>query len=1240
MKRILWFSLVFLLVCASAHAQNMRGSISGQVTDPTGAAVVNAKVTVLSADTGAVTDTVSRQDGLYNAPGLMPSNYIVIVKAAGFKDFDRKGITLQTQQNLTVNIKLEVGSASEVVTVTESAPLIDTADASSGQILTAEEVQSLPSNGSSALGFARIEYGVVAKAKHAGGNERPIDNSTVDDFSLGGGNSSSNELLLNGVTNMQDSSRTAGFSPALDSVDAVRVDLFGANVQYGDTSGGTVNITTKGGTNQYHGSLREVYEAAGCSALTGSTYVSRSGNNCSWMSATPWITSTSRAGSTTPPATHFNQYSASLGGPVLIPKVFNGHNKVFFFYSYERWVGEQPPASTTGAVPTAQERLGDFSALYNLAPADQLYNPYTPKGTQTNYTRTAIPSNCLTASSPNCATANTGLTLSPIAQAYLKLVPTSNTTGLADGENNYTTFTPTTTDYRSHMGRMDYNVTANDKLFGTAYRSKVLGTASNYFHNPLTGTISDTIMAGVLVEEVHTFSPKLVLDARGSLTRYDLSNSVTSQGISPTSLGFPGYLAANSTALAIPVVTLSDTTALNYSSAPRGSTGIENFDTVQYFSTLTWLYHTHSIVAGTDIRALKGSYLKPSNADGGFTFGKGGPMTSGSAGAAQTFGSSLALFMLGIPTAGSENIAESFQYNSWLDGAFLQDDWRPIPNLTISYGLRVEHEVPVNESQNRIVAGFDQTSANGITANAESAYALKPGSMLSASGFLPVGGAVYASPSLRHPYHTAPLYWSPRIGISWAPESLKGKGVVRLGFGIYNSPFNNYNQGQTYGYSAASTYNPSNTSSFSDVGSWSDPFPTSVDTPSSTNPMPTAANPILQPTGNLLGINTNLGSGIVFYPSHVKVPYSQRFSMDTQYQIGKNILVELGYIYNHQVHLSYSNAVSSIPLLPYLSRSPYYDVYTTDKLAGKTYTNGPASTNSGNPFAGLANMTGTYASAATTTMAPNQYLLAFPQYSAVTEQLVPGSSSNYNALNARVAKTMSHGLTLNAVFEWSRLLGTFNQLNAGDALNYGETTSDYPFHFSGYGTYELPFGKGRQFMHNKFLDPAIGGWQISAIYQFLSGTPNSFGNVIYTGAGWKDFNNKQHSSANVLGQPTFNTAVFDTRSLVNPALASQGDPGKANFNPAVQPNSSNYRTFPQYLLRSDYTSNWDANVEKQFKVWEQTKINVRLDCFNLLNHPQYAAPNLTPTSAAFGTTTGVLSGTLPRQFQVSAHIAF
>jgi hypothetical protein len=1234
MKRIVLLLLLF--VSASAIAQNSRGSITGQLTDPSGAIIPHATVTVTDTDTGAVYRTTTTSGGFYSALELQPGPYEISVNAKGFKKYVQTGIKLDVQENATVNIQLTVGATDESITVTSDAPLIDEADATTGQVLTTQEVQNLPSNGGSPLGFARIEYGSVSKGKHDLAQGRPFDNSTVDDFSLGGGNSASNELLLNGVPNMQDGGRTAGFSPSLDAVDEVRVDVFGANASYGDTSGGTVNITTKSGTNMVHGAAFWYYQASGCSAQYGSTFSGRGENHCSWMAAIPYTTSVN----TIPPAAHFNEVGGSIGGPIFIPHFFDGRNKLFFFYAYERFVGQTAPAQTFGTVPTAAERAGDFSALLtedpNTAHKYQLFNPYSSTGTIAANTRTALPNNCLVATCNGLPGA--GLTLNPIALNYLNYVPLPNYVGATTtvyGANNYFTYTPTANDYRSHQARVDYNFSPSNKMWGEAHRSRILSTNSNYYHNASTGNNSDTILAGGLLEDVQTFSPTMFLDVRGGINRTDISSLLSSSGINPTAFGFPGYIAANSTSLALPQITFSDQGATMQAISNTPGT-IENFDTVQLFSTLTKIKGPHTLVIGADIRAYKGSYVTPGAANGTFAFtgdsvnGTTGntPMSGGTSGALAFFGSSFAQFDLGIPTSGSYNIKRGFQYDSWYNSFFLQDDWKVQPNVTISMGLRIEHETPVVESNNQVVNGFDPNYINEDTVTAETNYALHPSSLLPVASFQPTGGAIYATSSKRNAYSVAPIYVNPRIGITWAPDALDHKGVLKLGYGIYTNPFGDYNQGQTYGYATSTTYSETNNGGLS-WGSLSDPFPV-------------ASNPIQQTTGSNLGGNVQLGSSMVYYSPSIKVPYSERTSVDFQYQIGKTIMIDLGYLNNHQVHLSYANTVSSIPLLPYLSRSPYYDVAVNNLLSGTAFSKGgPPTTNITNPFYGLPGMTGN--NATKSTLAPFSFLQTNPEYSAVTEQMIPGSSSNYNALNARFAKRMGHGLTMNGVFEWSRQLGTFNQLNPGDQLNYGETTSDYPYHLSVYGTYQLPFGRGRQFFNqNHLLDRFIGGWQTSVIYQFLSGTPISWGNVIYTGNGWKDFHNVQHSAANRTGGKVFNTAVFDTRTCVSGATSCNNDPTNGKpYDPNVQPNSYNYRTFPQYLLRQDYTNNFDANVQKQIQLHGKVSMQLRLDAFNALNRPQYNTPNVTPTSTtSFGTTQGVYSGSTARSMQVGAHLVF
>jgi hypothetical protein len=273
-----------------------------------------------------------------------------------------------------------------------------------------------------------------------------------------------------------------------------------------------------------------------------------------------------------------------------------------------------------------------------------------------------------------------------------------------------------------------------------------------------------------------------------------------------------------------------------------------------------------------------------------------------------------------------------------------------------------------------------------------------------------------------------------------------------------------------------------------------------------------------------------------------------------------------------------------------------------------------------NPFLGLIPGTSLGTSS---TIAVSTLLQPYPEYSSVTEQLIPGGSSNFNALLVRVEKRMDNGLQFNFNYEHSRNLGAQSQLNSGGALWYGETASDFPDHIAFTGIYLLPFGNGRQFLNSnsKVLNEFVGGWSISSIYSFLSGTPYSWGNVIYNG-NWNDFANSPHRTTAV-----FNTSVFDTRTQVS-----------ATDKTPVQPTSYNNRTFPLMALRADVTNNWDFSVLKNFQVFERAQIQARVDAFNALNRVQFSAPNVSPTSSAFGTITGQQNTN--RQLQGGVHIIF
>jgi hypothetical protein len=1161
MKRFVLIGVAFLSLFAFAAAQETRSTLTGRVTDSTGAIVVNAHIVVTDTDTGATTTVTSNSAGEYTVPFLAPGNYQVDVSQPGFKEYLHKGLVLQVEQTVTENVVLSVGNVAQTVTVAGSTPLVDTQTASTGQVLTSQEVEDLPSNGRAPLGFAHLEFGAVAKGKHSMSQVTPFANSTADDFSLGGGASASNELLLNGVPDMEDGSRTAGYSPQLDAVDAVRVDEFASDAAMGDTSGGTVNMTTKSGTNQFHGTLSEYY--AGSRPLTAEPYFTPAGTS---------VTST-----------HFNQYGATVGGPVLIPHVYNGRDKLFFFYAYEGYVGNAPGTTIT-SVPTAAERTGDFSALLGTSSSNQLYNPFTATMSGSTVDRSEIPGNNF---------ANAGLDVNPVAKAYLALIPQPNYSGPStkpDGENNFFASDPTSNNYKSNQARIDYNINTSNKIFFETHRSNYLNSQSNIFNNNLTGTTSQVILWGGQVDDVENFSPTLNLETRLGFSRYQTSSDPSSIGTNPDTAGFPSYISANSTALALPYMTFSDSAPIPSLSGTPGN--IEAYDDIQFFASLNKTWGHHTIKIGPDIRTNKDSALSPGAANGSYTFksATGDFVTSGSSGVPQAFGGALALFELGLPTSGSYAINTKFQYDNWYIGAFAQDDWKILPNLTISMGLRLEHETPLVESNNQMVVGFNPGLTNAATDPAIAAYTASPNSYLPVSSFSPTGGVIYASPSNRSPYQTAPLYVSPRIGFAYSPGFSGGKLAIRGGFGIFVNPFGDYNAGPSYGYSQTTNFVTSTNNNLTPATTLSDPFPV-------------ASNPVQKPFGSSLGINTNLGNTISFDAS-AKVPYAQKWSLDVQKQFGTNWLVEVGYIGVHQVHNSYTNAISSIPLLPYLSHSKAQDKTLTSDLNATTT----------NPFYGIipGPTTGLDTSK---TISVATLLQAYPEYSSVSETLVPGASANFNAFLLKVSKRLSDDLQFNFNYEHSRQLGTSTQLNPGGALWYGETTSDFPDHASLTAIYGLPFGRGKKFLNNsRLVDELIGGYTITGIYQYLSGTPLSWGNVNYTG-NFTGFDNDAHKTY----APSFNTAGFSTASL-------------------EQPNSYNYRTFPEYLLRSDPTKNLDFSLLKDFTIADRIIIQPRVDAFNALNRPQFSSANVSPTSSSFGYISSQLNTN--RQLQGGIHIIF
>ncbi|MDP9170502.1 MAG: carboxypeptidase-like regulatory domain-containing protein, partial [Acidobacteriota bacterium] len=427
--------ILLALAVSSLQAQEFRSTLTGRVTDPSGAVLPQATVTALKTDTSSRFETVANAEGLYTIPLLPPGPYQLSAEVKGFKKYIQSGIQIGSDTRVAQDITMTLGSANESVTVTADAPQLESVSASAGQVITTHEVESLPVNGRAPMDLAILGYGVVNTGSRD--QNRPFENSGFSAFAMGGAATGANGALLDGVPNIGTIgtiNTRVSFSPPVDSVVDVKVEAFNVDASYGGFGGGTVEITTKGGTNKLHGSTSEF-------------------NQVSALAATPFFTNANKQPK---PPYRQNLWSGTIGGPIVLPKIYNGKDKLFFFFAYEGFKDAYAtPASFT--VPTAAEAMGDFSRLLSLNNGSKNYTLYDPSTAVLNngvITRRAFPGNVIPANR-----------LNPIATKFLSsYTPLPNTTGVYDDTNNYLSPENTVDEYHSFSGRSDVNIGSRDKF--------------------------------------------------------------------------------------------------------------------------------------------------------------------------------------------------------------------------------------------------------------------------------------------------------------------------------------------------------------------------------------------------------------------------------------------------------------------------------------------------------------------------------------------------------------------------------------------------------------------------------------------------------------------------------------------------------------------------------------------------------------------------------------------------------
>lgn len=1118
--------------------------------------MADVKVTATMDQTGVETTAVTSKSGEYTLPFLQPGTYTIRVDAEGFQRYEQKNLTLSAGDHPIIDIALHVGAADQTIEVTADAPLLETADDSLGQVVTTKQVESLPLNGRTPIMLAQLTVGVIATANPAA--VHPYDNSGQAAFSVGGLANKSSEALVDGSPdNAQDNS--PAYSPPVDAVDEVRVHIFESDATYGHASGGVVNMISKSGTNRLHGTLSEF-------------------NQVSYLASNNYFADRTGAKKG---VSRYNQYGGTIGGPVFIPKLFNGHDRLFFFFGYEG-IKDSQPANTFLSVPTAAERMGDFSALLADPVPVQLYDPYSgvagTVGGKAATVRQPYVNNIIPASE---------LAMSPVAQAILKFYPTPTLNPNGDGHNDYFSQADNGDKFSNEFARVDYSASDRDKLFVTfrhnnrlQFVNQLLGTS-----NPALGDFLSRINYGGTIGNVYTANASTIIETRVNYSRYVQNQTSAGEGFQSTSLGFPSYLQSNATALLFPQINLTTFQSLG---VPTTGYGFTPFNSYGLFGSVTKVMGKQTIKAGADARLYQKGNLTTGASQGSFTFNNAYVSQNSTLSTTPSTGQDLASLVLGLPTSGSYDInGLAFTSNPYL-AIFVQDDWRVRPDLTLNLGLRYDRDFDAYERDARATTGFDTTAVNPVSAAAAAAYNMNPIPQIPAGSFTALGGLTFASPSDKNLYNSQSHMVSPRFGFSYTPGQLGGKTVIRGGFGLFVAPIipttNQQGFSQTTQLQASNSFLPPTAA----TGTLSNPFPQSI----------------LQPAGASAGFGTFLGQTIGVYGPNVRNAYAERWNLGIQHQLPGSLLVEAMYIGNHALRLPVTQNVNAIPT-KYLT------------TASNTALNATVA----NPFKGLLPNGGSLNNA---TIPLAQLLVPFPEFpiNGVGFVNAPVGSSYYNALDIRVEKRAGRGITLIANYQWSKTMERVTYLNPQDAAPELRISQfDHPTHAVVGITYELPFGHGRQFggQSGRLVDLAFGGWTINGIYSLQTGAPLTFGDITPIPGVSLNYNRRQatQGASVTTTVPSFNTAAFSSIIPTN-----------------------HIRTFPSQFsnLRADGINNLDASIFKGVRITDSSQFQLRLEAFNATNRPQFGLPNLTPGTAGFGQITSTANN--QRIVQIGGRLVF
>jgi hypothetical protein len=1178
--------------------QNIYGKISGTVSDSSGASIGQATVTLTNLDTNGKSQISTDSSGNYSFASVSPGRYKIETEKSGFKKFVREPIMVEIESGLKIDITMPVGAASETVEVTGEAPLLQPETQSLGQVIEQRTVTDLPLNGRNPIALAELVPGVVPQGQPSAGNSstgNPVGANpfALGDFQMGGGMAGQSQILIDGVPTNGAYLNVVTVIPTQDAIQEFKVQTNNLGPEYGRFAGGVINLSTKTGTNQFHGSF---YEFIRNKVLNANDYFDN------------------RNGVVRPPFTQ-NQFGVNGGGPIF-------RDKMFFFGAYEGFRLRQGHPFETW-VPSDAERSGDFSSS-GTNPNGGIFNIYDPT-TSANCTggNGACRTQFVYNGTPNVIPPGR---IDPTA-AYMMntFFPKANITPNLSG--NFADSYSSGGDVNQYNGRIDFHPGQKQSIFGRYTYSHILSLPDAPFGQICTDRCTETTTAHqVSLADTITLSSKSILDLHVGYTRYVYVRTPLSEGIDLTPFGANwAALASQMTYTHIPQVCLSSASGDSrwgggWCAQGTGS-GIGAFDDTWSFDpSYSLILGKHTVKIGFEERILRNNYYQSNDPAGLFQFNAkttaANPNNTalGNVGSdAAAGGNGIASFLLGYGDSGSVTEPAKTADQNLYTAIYAGDTWNLTRKITLNLGARVDLQGDWTERFNRIVA-LNTTEASPLLALSSAVQ----------TAFPSLKGGYDLVASSRHSSRTAFDAWnhvSPRVGISY---QLDQNTVVRTGYGMFYLPVD-------------VRWDDAPHNLF--INSFSTPWLTYQSdgvTPKAifSNPFPSGITPPFGRSQALIDVQGN-GNGAA--ASNFTAPYVQQWNLDLQRQFRGDFLVDIAYAGSKGTHLpQHSQDLDQLPPQS-LPQSASDVTNLTTQVA--------------NPFAGNCTgctgpvMSGGVGTNATVKAA--QFDLPFPQFDDFALEEPDNRDSIYHSMQLKVQKRFAAGAQVLATYTIAKFIDNTNSeinwLEAaspswGDANAYnlrGERSLDgfdVPQRLVIGSILDLPVGKGKALAGNSgpVLDKVIGGWGINTIITFQAGYP-----IIVGGCPGALSNS---------GIPNVGCARATRTAYSHLLGGSRSQKIKEWYDTSVfTAGASDYygygtdsRTEPN--IRDDGQKNFDFAAFKNTKFGPDGRFGFefRGEFFNLFNRTQFNPP------AGWGGSIGQVSGqyNLPRVVQFAGRITF